>query len=102
MATVVPAGMLMLVALAHPLVADEVDRLAARVVVAAVATPVLLMRRWHIQIDRPTLDNDRWSRHDHRLRVGERRRRQRADVDAAVDARLVDSDRDVGRHGGLR
>src|SRR3954453_8748764 len=98
--TVVPAGMLVLVALAHPLVANEVDRLAAGMVLAAVAAPVLLMRRRHVQIDRATLDDDGRRRDDHRLRVIERRVRQVANVDAAVHARLVDADREAGRDGG--
>src|SRR4029079_11131035 len=102
MTPVAPARMLVLVPLAHPLVADEVEGLAAGSVLPAVAAPVLLVRGRHVQVDRPTLDDDGRCRDDHRLRGIKRVVRQLADVDAAVHARLVDADRDTGRNGGLR
>ena len=105
MVAVVPARMVVLVALADPVVADEVDRLTAGAVLAAVAAPVLLVRRRHVEIDRPPFDDViRRRGDDHRLRQHQGRARQIADVDAAVDARLVDADRDadVGLGRGRR
>jgi hypothetical protein len=101
MAAAVRARMLALVALAHPLVAHEVHRLAAGGVAAAVAAPVLLVRRRNVQVDRIAADDRARLRDDHRLRQDERRPRHVADVHPAVDAGLVDADRhaDLGERG---
>src|SRR6516225_6073344 len=95
LAMVVVVVVLVLPALAHPVFADEVDRLAARVVLAAVALPVVLMLLRNVQVHRLLLDDDARRRDDHRLRMPQCRRRHVADRDAAVDAGLVDADRDA-------
>ena len=85
MTSAVPAGMLLLVALAHPLIADEVHRLAAGAVLATVTTPVLLMRRRHIKVHRPAFDDHR----EGAMITAPRRAlavQQIADVDAPIDA----------------
>ena len=92
--------MLVRVALAHPGVPHEVDRLPAGFVAPAIAAPVLLVRGWHVEIDRRPLVGDPRRRDQHRLRQHERRPRHVADVDAAVDTRLVDADRHAD--AGLR
>ena len=90
---------LVLPAVSHPLLADEVDRLPARVVVAAVATPVALVLLGNVQVHRLLLNDDARWRDDYRLGMPERRRRHVTDRDAAVDAGLVDADRDAGLGG---
>ena len=92
--------MMLLPAITHPAILHEIHRLAAGAVAAAVAAPILLMRRWHVQIDRRTLHRDARRRNDHRLGQHQRGPRHIADVDAPVDARLVDADRDAD--AGLR
>src|SRR4051812_2638507 len=80
-------------ALANPAFLDEVHRLVARAVAAAIGPPVALMAWRHVQIDRLALhDHRRWRDND-RLGVDQCRLRIVADIDASVDARLVDADR---------
>src|SRR4051812_38705558 len=90
--------MLMLVALLHPAFLHEVHRLAAGVVLVAMLGPLLLVTRRHVEVQRLLLNDHGLARDDHRLRDNHRRRRRRADVDAAVDAGLDhrDGDADVG------
>ena len=90
-AAVVPIGVLLGIAFTHPLVLHKVDRLAAGVVAAAVDAPLALMHRRHVEVDRLPLDDDSRRRNQHRLWQHERGCGQVADVDAAVDAWLVDS-----------
>ena len=98
-----PARMLCLVALTNPGFLYEVHRLAASVVAPAVTAPILLMRCWHVEIDRRSLH---WrGGNDHRLGKNQSGSRKITNVDAAVDARLVDADRhaDTGlRVGGTQ
>src|SRR3990167_5884395 len=88
------AGMLLLPAVAHPLLLHEVHRLAARLVAAAIATPVLLMCRWHVQVDGAAFIDHGGRRDDHRLGVHQLRLTIAAiaDVDPAVHPGLVDAD----------
>ena len=97
-AMVAAARVLVLVALAHPFVAHEVDRLVAGAVAAAVAAPVLLVRRRHVQVDRrPLVDATGWRLDDHRLRQDQSAGGGTSPmVIAAIDAGLVDADRDAG------
>ena len=112
MAAVVPARMLVLVALANPIVANEVHGLAAGVVATAIGAPVLLMRRRYVEIDRRPLADVAPLLDDHRLLHVQRGRRHVADVDPAIDTGLVDADRNAdvrlrkgradGAHGKYR
>src|SRR5712692_5158340 len=98
--TLVPVAVVFLVVrnvhLVVPVVLNEVDRLAAGVVLAAMLAPVFLVPRRHMQIDWLSYHLDPL---DHnRLRKDQSRRRSVADVDATIEARLADADRnaDVG------
>src|SRR5207249_423939 len=89
----VASFMLEAVALTHPLLLDEVHGLTAGVVAPAVLAPVLLIDNRHVEVD-GLLVHGHGGRGDHdRLSVDNGRLRVAADVDAAVDARLVDADR---------
>jgi len=91
MSTAVPARMLALVSLSHPFVANKVDRLTTSVVLATVPTPILLVRWGYIQVHRLAFDDDTGRGDDDRISPIERRRRHVANVDASIDARLVDT-----------
>ena len=86
-----PLRVLMLVALPHPLFLHEIHRLAAGVVAGTVLAPVLLMARRHVKVDRLALHQHRGRCNDHRLRVDEHRLRVVANVDTAINPRLIDS-----------
>src|SRR5215212_3285343 len=73
MAAAIPARVLVLVALTHPLFANEIDWLAAGPVLAAITPPVLLVRGGHVEVDRLTLDHDTRRGDDYRLGPVERR-----------------------------
>lgn len=76
-----------------PVVADEIDTLAAGTILAAISDPVPAMAGRDTQVD--------WSPeiyargNDHRLRVDQPRRREAADVELTVETRLTDADRDA-------
>ena len=85
-----------------PRVLDEVDRLTASIVLAAMLAPVSRMAGRHPQVDRLSDDAGR-QRLDHdRLRVDEARRWQRADVDAPVEPRLTDADGNASEGRGAK
>ena len=88
----IPAWMLLLIAFLHPLLLHEIHRLAAGVVSVAMFTPVLLMARRYIQINRLAHHGYGLLHDDDRLRADQDRLRIVADVDAPVNARLVDTD----------
>ena len=88
-----PLRMLLLVTLAHPLLLYKIHRLAAGVVACAVFAPFLLMPRWNVQVDRLTLYHHGLWCNDHRLGIDEHRRRVVADINAPIDARLINADR---------
>ena len=94
-----PAGMLFLVALPHPLVSDEVDALAAGAVLPTIPLPVLLMSRRNVEVDGRLFDVYGGGSNDDRLRLNNGDARKLADIDSPVDARLVDVD--MGRDGRL-
>jgi hypothetical protein len=84
-----------------PLIAHEIDRHTAGVVLATMTAPVLSMSRWDPQINR--FDNPRFDsahrRDDHRLRrVDHWRLGPVADIDTPVHPGLADLD----RHPDLR
>lgn len=82
-----------------PRLLDKIDVLAAGVISAAVLRPMFCVTRRHAQIDRLLLDVPYRPFDDDRLCVDHTRLREGTDVDAAVEARLADSDRyaNVGR-----
>jgi hypothetical protein len=77
-----------------PVMLDEVDRLAAGVVLAAMMAPIVLIAWAHMQIDR-------WRQrgamnaytHDRRV-IDKAGRRRVADIHATVKARVAQTDRD--------
>ncbi len=77
-----------------PFILYEIDRMAAGVVLAAVLAPVLRMAGRHMHINWLINDTDRYGMNHHRSCVDEFRLGKTADVNAAVKARLVDTDRD--------
>ena len=92
MSTAVPARMLTLVPPLHPFVANKVDRLTTSVVLETVPTPVLFVRWRPIQVHRLAVDDDTGRSDGHRLSPIKRRWRHVANVDASIEARLVDTD----------
>jgi hypothetical protein len=110
MAFTMPARMLMRITLMHPTFLHKINRLAAGVVVVAVTAPILLVRSRDVKVDRLALHH--YSRL-HKDRVVMNRRRNNnglwihhcrlgviANVNAAIDARLVNANRHT--HIGLR
>jgi hypothetical protein len=82
------------VSIGVPVMPDEVDRLAAGVVLAAVMAPIALIARAHVQIDRG------WQfaalnayAHDGRA-IDEAGRRRVADLHASVKSRVTQADGD--------
>lgn len=67
---------------------DEVHRLAASVVLAAMLGPLFGMARWYMKIEWRLLDQNCGALNDDRLCIDQRRRWRVANVDAAIDARL--------------
>ena len=94
-----PLWMLLLVTLPHPLFLYKIHRLATRVVACAVFAPLLLVPRWNVQVDRLALHEHGGRCNDHRLRVHEHWRRVVADINAPIDARLINANRHP--HTGL-
>ena len=97
-----PARMLMLVAIAHPLLLHKIHGLSAGVVAGAMLAPVFLVPWGHVEVDRLPLhrdgcghDDDGLRRHQHRLRVV-------AYVDAPINTRLVDANRNADTGLGQR
>lgn len=90
-----PARMLMLVAFTHPLLLHKVHRLSAGVVTGAMFSPILLMAHWYVEVDRLALHRH-WRRYDdHGLWRNQHRLRVVANIDTAINARLVDANRDT-------
>ena len=81
-----------LVAFTDPVFAHKIHGLAASVVAVAMLGPVFLVARRYVEVHGLLLHIDRLWRNDDGLRVDEARLWVVADIDAAVDARLVDSD----------
>ena len=88
-----PLRMRLLVTLSHPLFLYKIHGLATGVVASAVFAPLLLVPRWNIQVDRLALHHHGGRCNDHRLWVNEHRRRVVADINAPIDARLINADR---------
>src|SRR5574337_1400381 len=88
-ASAIPSGVLMLIAVAHPLLLDEVHRTAAGVVAAAVMAPIALVARRNVHVHRRRRRHHAGNRRDdHGLRIDQGRRRiAAADIDLAVDTR---------------
>ena len=81
----------------------EVDRLSACTVLRAVLAPVLRVPGRHMQIERLAYHADRHRLNHHRLCVYEPRRlRNRADIDAPVEAGLAGDDRHAAIAGERR
>jgi len=78
-----------------PIIPHKVDGPAACVVLPAVLVPVLLMSRWHVQIDRLRCDVLRGSGDHDRLRIDNRRSRNIANIDLAIEPRLAEADGDT-------
>ena len=92
--------MLAFIAFSNPLVLNEVHGLAACVVAAAIAAPVLLMRRRHIEVDRLPPSRVLRRGNDHGLRQDQCWPWHISHVDTTIDAGLMDADRYVD--AGLR
>ena len=82
-----------------PVLLHEVDRLAARIVFAAVLPPVFRVTRGNMEIDRLAHDVHTDRLDDDWLRVEQPRRWKISDIDAAIENGLADVDRyaNVGR-----
>src|SRR5687768_4982474 len=85
-----------------PVLTHEIDRPAARVVLRAVLSPVLLVARWHAHVDRLHIDDLRRTLDPDRLGIDHRRSREIANVDLPVKARLADSNRGADVSGERR
>src|ERR1700722_15021397 len=79
------------VSLRVPVMPDEVDRLAAGVVLAAVMTPIALIAWAHMQVNRRRQHAASAYAHDGRA-IDEAGRRRVADIHAAVEARVAQAD----------
>ena len=83
-----------------PRILHKIDWLPAGVIRAAVLRPMFGVTRRYTQIDWRLWDVPTRPFDDDRLGVDHLRRREVADIEATVEARLADLDRDahVGRH----
>lgn len=102
-ATVVPSivtkilsaiALFVLIPLSDPLLLHEIHLLAASVVAVTMFFPILPMPWWHIKINRLVLHRHRLPHNDHRLRSHQHRLRVIADIDSAINARLMNTNRD--------
>ena len=84
------------VSIGVPIMPDEVDRLTAGVVLAAVMAPIALVARAYMQIDRRRQHATLNAYADHRRAIDEAGRRRVADIHASVKARVAQAD--GGRH----
>ena len=90
---ILPTGMLVAVTLDDPLLLNKIHRLSASVIAAAMLTPLLLMPRWNIQVNR-LAHHGHWLLHDdHRLLIDDDGRWAVADVNSSINTGLVDTDR---------
>ena len=96
----VPMGMRLAATLLHPVLVHEVDRLGAGLVTLAVVRPILLVQGREIEVDRLALQRQGRALDQQRLREHQCRRGAGLNLDPAVDARLMDADRQVVRRGG--
>jgi hypothetical protein len=76
-----------------PVIAHEIDRPAAGVVLRAVFAPVFLVARRHVQVERRGREELRHLLDHHRLGINNWRLRNAADVDLSEESGLADSDR---------
>ena len=83
-----------------PIMPDEIDRLAAGVVLAAVMAPIALVAGAHMQIDRRRQHDAVSAYAHHRRAIDEAGRRRVADIHASVKARVAQAD--GGRHLCMR
>jgi len=83
------------VSMGVPVMPDEVHRLTAGIVLAAVMTPIALIARSHVQVDRRRQCATDTYAHDGRG-IDEARRRGVADIHASVEAGVAQAD--GGRH----
>ena len=90
---ILPARMLISIALDDPLLLNNINRLSASVVAAAMLIPFLLVSWWNIQINRLAHHSDRLLDDDHRLLIDDDGRWSVTDVDSSVYTGLVDADR---------
>ena len=81
------------VSIGVPVMPDEVDRLAAGVVFAAVVAPIALIARAHMQIDRRRQYAAMNAYAHDRRAIDEAGRRRVADIYASVKARVAQFDR---------
>jgi hypothetical protein len=81
-----------------PPVTNEIDRLAAGIIFAAVLAPVLLMTRRHVQVHRLINNAGRHGSNHDGSRVNEFGLREASDVNASIKTGLADADRhtDIG------
>ena len=79
---------------------DDLDTFAASAVAMAVLAPVPGMAGWNAQIKRRAAD--RGAMDHHGLWKEQRRGREAADVEPAVEARLADIDGDLGCRRGAQ
>ena len=81
-----------------PPIADEIDRLAASIIFAAVFAPFFLMTRRYVQIDWLSYNVNRCGPNNDWFCVNKFRPRIVSDVNAAIKAGLADADRhtDIG------
>ncbi len=87
--------MLLSIAALNPVFAHEVHRLSAGVVAGTVPAPILLVFARNVQIDRPLMNRHGARLDDHWLRIDHGGLRVVADVNATVDAGLIDANRDA-------
>jgi hypothetical protein len=80
-----------------PAVTDKIDAFAAGAVFMAMLAPMLGMARRDAQVKRRAAHRHRLD-HDG-LRIEQGRGGKAADIQATVEARLADADRDLGRSG---
>lgn len=107
-ATIIPIVAVMMMGYVHiliPVIADEIDWASARVVLAAVLTPVPFVTRRNAQVQRRRRRSDHLRLDDdHRHRKNKWRHGQATDIDVTVKARMTNRHRytNVSGLGGDR
>jgi hypothetical protein len=76
-----------------PVIADEVDPPATGVVLRTMLSPVLLVPRRHVKVNRRSRNEFRRLLDHHGLRIDQLWRRSIADIDLTKESRLADADR---------
>ncbi len=87
---------------AVPIIANEIDRLPAGVIFAAMFAPVPFVSGWNAKVDRPGHHRDRWVVDHDGLRKDHRRCWESAKIDPPVEAGLSDRYRNADVRGHRR